>query len=313
MFQKALHRIRASAEVDARFLYYALLDAGGQDKFSALFTGSTIKHLPKEKLRLLSVALPAKEMQGRIADCLTAYDDVIDVNRRRMALLERAARELYQEWFVRLRFPGYEHTEVSGTIPQGWERALLGSCAKFLSGGTPSKARPDFWSGEIPWVSSGELTGMRIRRTTLCVSDEGADQGSRIVPANTILAVVRGMSLAKDFRIGLTSRVVTFNQDLKAIVPRDGLPSLFLFHSLDAQRDAIRDQAGEASHGTKKLDSDVLASVPVLIPTPAVLDAFVQRVKPVHMQWDTLDRQNQQLLTARNLLLPRLMRGELLT
>jgi len=143
------------------------------------------------------------------------------------------------------------------------------------------------------------------------VTEEGVEEGSRLVPANTILAVVRGMSLAKEFRLAMTSKAVCFNQDLKAIVPHPDVDPDLLFHSLVAQRDAIRDRAGEASHGTKKLDTPVLANTPILLPSAPIQRAFSDFVTPLNAQWDNLNRQVNKLSTARDLLLPRLMSGEL--
>lgn len=120
------------------------------------------------------------------------------------------------------------------------------------------------------------------------------------------------MSLAKEFRLAMTSGTVCFNQDLKAIVAGPEVEADYLFHALVAQRDTIRDRAGEASHGTKKLDTPVLASTPILVPPPSLQRAFADVVDPMNRLWDNLNRQNSQLRTARDLLLPRLMRGELL-
>jgi type I restriction enzyme S subunit len=152
---------------------------------------------------------------------------------------------------------------------------------------------------------------MRIHATTLTVTAEAIEAGSRLVPRDTILAVVRGMSLAKEFRIGVTSAPMSFNQDLKAIVAEPEIDVLLLFHSLDAQREQIRDRAGEASHGTKKLDSSVLSEVPILVPPKAVQRHFGDHVALLNSQWDNLEQQNQRLRTARDLLLPRLMSGEI--
>jgi type I restriction enzyme S subunit len=143
--------------------------------------------------------------------------------------------------------------------------APLGECARFLSGGTPSKARADFWAGDIPWVSSGEMGDTWIDDTSLHVTEDGVEAGSRLVPRGTILAVVRGMSLATEFRISMTARPMAFNQDLKAIVASEEFDPVYLFYSLFVQRDYIKDKATEASHGTKKLDTDVLAAVPVVV------------------------------------------------
>jgi type I restriction enzyme, S subunit len=152
----------------------------------------------------------------------------------------------------------------------GWEARPLGRCARFLSGGTPSKNRSEFWEGDIPWVSSGEMTEVYINDTPLHISAEAAEEGSRIVPSNTVLAVVRGMSLAKEFRVAITKRDVAFNQDLKAFACEPDIESEFLFYALLARREHIRDLATEASHGTKKLETEVLARFPILVPKPDV-------------------------------------------
>lgn len=147
-----------------------------------------------------------------------------------------------------------------------WPLRPLCKCAKFLSGGTPNKARSEFWEGDIPWVSSGEMTQLRIHDTPLHITEEGASNGSRLVPEDTVLVVVRGMSLAKEFRVAITKREVAFNQDLKAFECADDVDSEFLFYSLLARRTHIRELATEASHGTKRLETDVLAAFEIPVP-----------------------------------------------
>jgi type I restriction enzyme S subunit len=171
----------------------------------------------------------------------------------------------------------------------GWERRPLGRCAKFLSGGTPSKSRSAFWEGEIPWVSSGEMTEARIHDTQLHITEDAAANGSRIVPANTVLVVVRGMSLAKEFRVSLTKRAMAFNQDLKAFACEPDIESEFLFYALLARREHIRELTTEASHGTKKLETEVLANFPILVPRPDVQ----RRVVEVISVYDDLLENNQ--------------------
>lgn len=292
---------------------------GSHPRFVAYFLQNALRNYQSDKaavpgidrnvLHELKVQAPDGRTQSRIADVLSAYDDLIENNRRRMTLLEDTARQLYREWFLRLRFPGHEHTPIVDGVPAGWERRRLSACAKFSSGGTPSKARSDFWEGEIPWASSGEVTSMRLHRTKLAVTAEAVDAGSRLVPAETILAVVRGMSLAKEFRIGLTARPMAFNQDLKALSAVHDVDTLLLFHALEARRDYIRDRASDASHGTKKLDAHVLADFPILVPLRSLQMAFRETAALLHAQWDNLEEQDYRLSTARDLLLPRLMSG----
>ena len=123
-----------------------------------------------------------------------------------------------------------------------------------------------YWHGDIPWVSSGEMTKRKILRTELQVTEDGAKEGSKRVPARTVLVVVRGMSLAKEFRVAITARDVTFNQDLKALLPCKKLYPEFLFHFLISQNQPIRDSASESGHGTKKLDTQVLEEWPIPLP-----------------------------------------------
>ncbi|HEY4640142.1 MAG TPA: restriction endonuclease subunit S [Thermoanaerobaculia bacterium] len=298
-------------KADSRYLLYYFLSRRWRALMqSSILTGATVDRIPIANFPNFPITLPTLQAQRRTAQVLTAYDDLIENNRRRLALLEESARQLYREWFVRLRFPGYEHTRIVGEL-EGWERRSLSRCATFFSGGTPSKAREDFWDGDIPWASSGELTELRIADTALKITAEAAEAGSRMVPHETILAVVRGMSLAKEWRISLTSREMAFNQDLKAIIANDDVDPLYLFHALDAQRDQVRDRAGEASHGTKKLETAVLSSLPILVPPASLQTLFREHVEPMHAQWDNLHRQNEKLRAARDLLLPRLMSGEL--
>jgi type I restriction enzyme S subunit len=294
---------------------------GNHPRFVAYLLRTVLRNYQSDKaavpgvnrnvLHELKVRCPDATIQERIADVLSNYDDLIENNRRRMALLEESARHLYREWFVRLRFPGHEHTRVKKGVPNRWERRPLESCAIFRSGGTPNKARTEYWEGDIPWVSSGEMSETRIHNTELQVSSEGAEAGSRLISPNPILIVVRGMSLAKEFRLATVARQMAFNQDLKALEAKDGIDSLFLFHSLLDQRDAIREMATEASHGTKKLDTAVLERLPIMVAEPRLQRLFRDTVAPSIAQRDNLYQQNTRLRTARDLLLPRLMSGKI--
>jgi len=157
-----------------------------------------------------------------------------------------------------------------------WVKTPLGEVVKFLSGGTPRKSREEYWNGDIPWAGSGELAVERLHDTELHISEEGGENGSRVVPAGTVLVVVRGMSLAKEFRVSLTMRRMAFNQDLKAIVPTSVLTSDFLFYFLLSCRETIREKATEASHGTKKLELDVLKEHVITIPPLDMQQSIVE-------------------------------------
>ncbi len=304
-------RLRAKSGLRQDYLTYVIASAQFSKYVRNIMGGTNVPHISGDQIKAFKFRLPGENEQAAIAGVLSAYDDLIENNRRRMALLEEAARLLYREWFVHFRFPGHEHVKIIDGIPEGWDARKLGKCVTFQSGGTPRKSKAEYWSGDIPWISSGELTTMRVGTAKLNVTDEAVAEGSRYAEKGTILAVVRGMSLAKEFRIGLVSRRVCFNQDVKALVPDRGIEGLFLFHSLSDRKDRICQQAAEASHGTKKLETSVLEELLILCPPPAIRRHFIDHVAPMHAQWDVLFQQNQKLAQARDLLLPRLMNGEI--
>ena len=175
----------------------------------------------------------------------------------------------------------------------GWPIAPLGSVVRFISGGTPSKDEKRFWEGDIPWVSSAEMTQRWISDTRLRVTEAGAIEGSKRVPKNTVLVVVRGMSLAKEFRVSISQRDVTFNQDVKAVLPSKVIDPVFLFFYLLSQSNAIRDSASEAAHGTKKLDMPVLEQWPIPLPPLSTQ----QKIAAILSAYDDLIANNQRRIT----------------
>ncbi|SEF84200.1 restriction endonuclease subunit S [Thauera chlorobenzoica] len=147
-----------------------------------------------------------------------------------------------------------------------WRELTLGDCVTLQSGGTPSKANAAYWSGPVAWVSAKDMTTLRLQDTEDHVSVEAIGNGTRLVQKGTLLAVVRGMSLAKEFRIVEVQRPMAFNQDVKAIIPRDGVDSRFILYSLLARREYVLGIADEAAHGTKRLQTDRFLAVPVSLP-----------------------------------------------
>jgi len=146
------------------------------------------------------------------------------------------------------------------------EHKALGDCAQFLSGGTPSKGNPNFWDGEMPWVSCKDMKVPRLYDAEDHLSEEGAKNGTRLVPPLTILIVVRGMILAKEFPVAMAMREVAFNQDLKALRCNDDVDSWFLYYWLRANSYEILGLVDEAAHGTKRLQSDRLLGLQVKLP-----------------------------------------------
>ena len=148
----------------------------------------------------------------------------------------------------------------------GWTEGCLGDFIKLQSGGTPSKRNHDYWGGEIPWVSCKDMKTDRIYDAEDHLTEEGSQNGTRLVPPGTILIVVRGMILAKEFPVAVAKREVAFNQDLKAITCEPEVDRDFLYYWLLANTYEIKGIADEAAHGTKRIQTDRLLSLPFAFP-----------------------------------------------
>ena len=134
------------------------------------------------------------------------------------------------------------------------------------SGSTPSKSNPNYWNGNIPWVSFKDLTGGKLEQTEDYITDLAVAHGARMADANTILVPVRGMGLAKHFPVSLTTLPSAFNQDLKAVIPNQELLSGYLYYWLKANSQRIIGLADEAAHGTKRIQTDRLLSLIIQVP-----------------------------------------------
>lgn len=147
-----------------------------------------------------------------------------------------------------------------------WSIRSLGECALWLSGGTPRKSRPEYWGGSIPWISAKSLNSFFIEDSEDRVTALGVENGTRLVPKDTVLFIVRGMSLKTEFRMGITIRPVTFNQDLKALVAQEGVDSKFLAYAIKSMTPTILGLVDEAGHGTGRLATDLLQALQVPLP-----------------------------------------------
>ncbi len=284
MIQKALHRIRPNEELDFRFLFYSFLLKGKNNELSGLFTGSTIKHLPGQNLAKVEVSYPPRVEQERIADILSAYDDLIENNRRRIALLEESARLLYREWFVYLRFPGHEHVKAVDSVLEGWERRLLGDIAKLNYG--KALKEENRVAGVFPVYGSSGVIGSH----------------------KTALSAGPGVIVGRKGNVGSVywSSVGFFPIDTVYFIDAE-TSNLFLYYALQHMQFISTDVA------VPGLNRDFAYSRTLLIPPQTLLDEFLESVTPMHQQIDNLTQYNDKLREARDFLLPHLMSGALKT
>ncbi|HBE67050.1 MAG TPA: restriction endonuclease [Planctomycetaceae bacterium] len=150
-------------------------------------------------------------------------------------------------------------------LPKKWELRRLGDCGQWVSGGTPRKSEPTYWGGDIPWFSAKSLKSFDLETSDDCVTTEGSQDGTTLVPSGTILFVVRGMSLANEFRLGITSRESTLNQDLRGVITTDDVDPRYLGRFLK-HTNIVMCEIDNASHGTKRIQSDKLKEVEIPLP-----------------------------------------------
>ncbi len=151
-------------------------------------------------------------------------------------------------------------------LPSGWQRDELGELVSFASGGTPSKEKSEYWNGDIPWVTAKDMKSFELSSSELKITAEGLRRGGRTVPANSLLVLVRGMTLLKDVPICLTTREMAFNQDVRGLQVKGKIDSRFLAYALVAQKEQLRGLVNIAGHGTGRLATEALSEHPIIFP-----------------------------------------------
>lgn len=307
-FQKSVAIVKADVKkVDGRWLYYYLL--AEMDRLSGVAGGTAQKNLLLRDMRGFQIELPDRQTQRRIASILAAYDDLIETNRRRMALLEQAARLLYREWFVHLHFPGHDHVRVVDGVPEGWERKRIDEVAETVGGGTPSTVVSDYWDGDITWVVPSDVTkndGIVLLDSERKITEKGLRESSaRLVPANTILMTSR----ASVGFFALMDREVCTNQGFINVIPHEGALRMYLLFNLMYRVDEIRSNAKGSTY--PEINKSTFRGLSVIVPPIEICREFAAVIGPMIGQIRNIKKQVVNLAQARDLLLPRLMSGEI--
>jgi type I restriction enzyme S subunit len=283
-------------KMNKRFLYYKL---GNEPLKERLNTGAAQAQITVENLKPYRVSIPDLPTQERIASILSAYDDLIENNRRRIALLEQAARLLYREWFVHFRFPGHETAKFVDGLPEGWELRSLIAMAEITMGQSP---KSEFYNdrGEgLPFHQGVTNYGFRFVEDKMF-----STVTTKLANAGDILFSVR----APVGRINYTLNKIVLGRGLSAFKSATGHQS-FLFYCLKNhffKEDLIGGGAIYAATNKKELEN-----LEVLYPTAKLVDEFDSKAQVIDAQIKALILQNAELTCARDLLLPRLMDGRI--
>jgi len=302
-FNQDLKALVAADDVVPAFLAYAI-KARTRDILNMVGeAGHGTGVLPTDRIGSLPIDLPPVCEQQAIARVLGELDERIEVNWQLRTTLEELGRTLFKSWFI--DFEGSK-----GHLSRSWARRPLGEWVDALSGGTPSKANTAFWGGELPWISPKVMTDIHADEADAFVTPATIGNGTRLAPKGSTLVMVRGMGLHQRVRVSQARREVTFNQDVKALVPRGIEPSLLLFAMLDAQAELLG-RVESSGHGTGVLPTEILLSHSIAMPPRAVQ---MEMAKPFDLINDRIAlarEESRTLAELRDLLLPKLLSGEL--
>src|SRR6266567_2524644 len=276
-------------------------------------TAGAVPGLNRNALHLLPVSIPPLPTQRKIAAILSTYDDLIENNTRRIAILEEMAQSLYREWFVHFRFPGHEKKRMVesqlGMIPEGWEVKSIGDVVITLGGGTPSTKDPEYWDdGHVNWYSPTDLTAtgtMFITHSAKKITDLGLDKSSaRMFPAYSVMMTSR----ATIGVIAINTGPACTNQGFITCVPNEKLSAYQIYFWLAENKEKIISLASGATF--KEINRATFRKLPIVIPDISTSQEFNELVLPMCKQVENLIAKNANLRRTRDLLLPKLISGE---
>jgi type I restriction enzyme S subunit len=292
-------RVRDAEAFDAKFVFYRLLElyqSGRTEDIQRRTTGIRNLDFTAYKERATLPQIPRPE-QLIIAGVLEVVQRAIEQQERLLALTAELKNALLHKLFTEgLRGEPQKQTEI-GPVPESWEVVKLSDVCTFQSGGTPSKQRPDFWEGTIPWVSPKDMKRPRLVDVIDHISDEALEEGSKLAPAGSVFVVVRGMILAKDVPVALAEVPMAINQDMKAIIPGPRVSAAFLLYAMAALKQKLFEKVGRSAHGTMTLMSTEIAGFQIPLPDKQTQHGIAYAIETLEKKHE-LHRRRLAALTA---------------
>ncbi len=292
--------------LDKGFLYWVFNSADVRAQIRASATGAKVKHTAPERIKKVRLKVPEIRDQQAIARVLDSYDDLIAINQRRIALLEDGARRLYREWFVSLRFPGFESVPVKDGVPEGWSIRKLSSVADVNKRSIGTKDRPD----SILYIDISSVTpGLIGEITPFPFSDAPGRARRRVKHGDVIWSCVRP---------NRRSYALVWEPDEKlvvstgfAVLSASNVPFSYLYFATTADDFVGYLEQNATGAAYPAVTAKIFEDADILVPDSSSLEAFDRLVLSMLEQTEALKSQNIGLVHARDLLLPKLMSGQL--
>jgi len=289
-------------KVDKTYLYYKLKK---EPLRKNLNTGAAQAQITIGVLENYKIKIHELAMQKKIALNIASYDDLIEVNHRRIKLLEESARLLFREWFVYFRFPGNKKVKIFNGIPEKWKKTKVKNLGNIITGKTPSKRKSRFFNGDIPFVKIPDMhKSFIIVKTEESLSEVGANsQNKKYLPPWSVLVSCIGTVGVVAMNL-LRSQT---NQQINSVIPKKDIYRYYSFFCLSRMKLTLEAIGGGSTMAN--VNKNKFENLNIIIPTDKTLENFDKLVDPVFKQIASLLQQNQKLVQARDLLLPRLMNG----
>ena len=289
---------------DVRFVKYCF-DMLQRD-CKQISQGTAQDNLSWQKLSTIEFPAPPFEIQHRIADILSAYDDLIENNRKQIKLLEEAAQRLYKEWFVDLRFPGYEHTKITDGVPEGWEKSTVVDVSSVLRRGISPK-----------YNDQANLTviNQKCIRQTVVTFDEARKQEKtfpeemNLQDSDTVICSTGAGTLGRVGQIFGNYPQTTFDSHVTLVRAKSGFGKQYLFHCLKYCQSYLMGM-GKGSTNQLELSRGTIQDLDILIPPEEIGKMFESLAQSIHDKIGAVNAEIDRLQSARDRLLPKLMSGE---
>ncbi len=290
--------------LNTRFLYFALRPA--LKRFESESIGATTQYLTKGILDSFKIKVPDLPTQEQIAAILSAYDDLIENNRRRIALLEQAARLLYREWFVHFRFPGHETARFKDGLPEGWVKQQLGEVCATNKNAYKKGKLPN----EVRYIDIGSVSTGRIDDASQYLAEDAPGRARRIAePMDTIWSNVRPN--LKAYALVMSPNENDVFSTGFTVLHAETVSPFFLYFTVTTD-DFVKHLMNHATGVSyPAVRADDFERAEVLVPTDELMTEFHQFSEPLFQQMTKLTDQNAKLTAARDLFLPRLMDGRI--
>ena len=285
---------------DYRYVFYAL-----RSRYRALESrsrGAAQKNLNASIVKEFMIPKPPLTIQRRIGGLLSAYDELIENNRRRIQLLEQAARLLYKEWFVHLRFPGHEHVKITNGVPDGWEKKMLGDLCKEIR----ESVSPDAFEPDTPYIGLEHIPRCSISLNEWGMAEQVTSSKHRFRENEILFGKIRPYF----HKVGIAFVNGVASSDAIVIRPlSDFLKPLVLMTVSSDGFVAVTSQTMKEGSKMPRADWKQMQQYVVPLPPDGLLGMFNSVIEPIVQQLKVLSFHNRKLGTARDLLLPRLMNG----